>query len=644
MIANRVRVRGRLGRSLAAIIIGLGLAAASTGIALAHASLVRSDPAPNTRFEQSPASVTVWFDEPIEPDYTHLSVYDASGTRVDRVDARFTAGEQPSVTASLPDLPTGSYVVVWRVISVDDGHAVGGAFAFGVRASPDPKAAVTAGAQADARPDLTSSLIRFLDLIGQMLLFGAVVFRGWVWQPVLAAQMAGEPAGVRAIEDETRRWLQVLADVLVGALIIGLLASLYVQARSTGVLFWQLFVTRWGVTWLVRAVLVLVACLLMESLLDGRRAIWGWALSLALLTTTALTSHSAATAGALGATADLLHEMSAAVWVGGLLLLTLSLLALGRVSLEPRLRAQVGAVAVARFSGLAALGVGVLFSTGLLLGWQQVQSWSGLLLTDYGRTLSVKLLLVLAALGFAAYNSISAGSRAASPTGRAPGWLAVEALLAMAVVFAAAVMTDLPPASAAGTAGTSVASEAEAPLAVSASADGWRFDTRVTPGRIGSNVFEVTATAPAGQSLAGASAALLFAPPRGGAAKELALSQISPGLFTGTGDMLSQQGAWQMGIRLARAGSGAAAVTASDSLEVAVDGVVRAAGTPWPWPVRLVAWLNQYGRTALALVLVAGAAVWGWMASRTHHGLARVGWLVAGLLLAVVLGTTVVLG
>src|SRR5260221_14426313 len=185
--------RGRLPQARAAGLAALMIAAAGAGIALAHATLVRSDPAPNTRFEKSPASVTVWFDEPIEPEYAHLSVYDANAQRVDRVDARYSPGAEPSVTATLPDLPAGSYVVVWRVISVDDGHPVGGAFAFGVRASPDPKSAVAAGAQADAQPDLTSHLIRFLDLIGQMVLFGAVVFRGLVWRPGLtAAQRAGQ--------------------------------------------------------------------------------------------------------------------------------------------------------------------------------------------------------------------------------------------------------------------------------------------------------------------------------------------------------------------------------------------------------------------------------------------------------------------
>ena len=110
---NRFRVQ-----HLTAIFLALFLAVSTAGVALAHASLVRSDPAPNTRFEQSPASVTVWFDEPIEPEYAHLSVYDANSQRVDRLDSRYRPGAQPSITATLPDLPTGSYVVVWRVISV----------------------------------------------------------------------------------------------------------------------------------------------------------------------------------------------------------------------------------------------------------------------------------------------------------------------------------------------------------------------------------------------------------------------------------------------------------------------------------------------------------------------------------------------
>jgi hypothetical protein len=162
----------------------------------------------------------------------------------------------------------------------------------------------------------------------------------------------------------------------------------------------------------------------------------------------------------------------------------------------------------------------------------------------------------------------------------------------------------------------------------------------VTPARLGSNVFELSVTPPNGQSLAGARASLLFTPSGGGAPAQLDLAQSSAGLFSGTGAMLNQMGAWQMSVRLTPA-SGATA-TASTDLSLAVDGAARAASTALPLTVRLVVWLNQFGRVALALALLAGAAAWGWIASRSRQGLARLGWLAAGLALAVVLAVTVV--
>src|SRR6185503_15045472 len=150
-------------------------------------------------------------------------------------------------------------------------------------------------------------------------------------------------------------------DILVGALIAGLLGSLYVQARSTGVLFWQLLGTRWGIIWLARAAVVLLASLWMESLLDGRRlARWGWGLSLALLLTTSLTSHSAAKPGLVGPAADLLHQVSASAWAGGLVMLALTLLIVRRSALEQDVRGRLGAAAVTRYSALASLAVGLL--------------------------------------------------------------------------------------------------------------------------------------------------------------------------------------------------------------------------------------------------------------------------------------------
>ncbi len=602
-------------QALAAVGLSLILAAGAAGVALAHASLIRSDPPANTRLDRSPETVTVWFDEPIEPGYTFLAVYDRDGTRVDRLDARYAAGREPSIALSLPELPTGSYVVVWRGISPYDGHAVGGAFAFGVNAPPDPSAAAEAGRQADTQPDLTTFLIRFISLMGQMVLLGAVAFREFVWRPVLrGAQRAGWLADPLVLDREQRRWVQILADILVGALITGLLGGLYVQARTTGVLFWELLGTRWGIIWLARAAVVLIASLWMESLLDGRRrARWGWGLGLALLLTTSLTSHSAAKPGLLGPAADFVHQVSASAWAGGLVMLGLMLLILRRSPVAAEVRGQLGAAAVARYSALASLAVGLLVASGLVLALQEVETWAGLLLTSYGRSLLAKLALVVAALGLGAYNSIRKDS--AQRLGR----IALESAMAAAIVFAAAVLVDLPPATAAVTSGTALGNEIGATL--DARASDLTLSTRLSPGRIGSNVFELSLIDDGGQPATGEKATLLFESLDGGAPADLPLVEASPGIYVGTGAGLNQPGRWTITVKIDRP----APLRAEYAVAVGLDGVVRPAGAALPWTVQVTGWLNEFGRAGLVLVLAAFAVGWTIVASRTRRGLAGAG-------------------
>jgi copper transport protein len=419
-----------------------------------HPRLVRSEPPANSTLDRPPAQVSVWFDEGIEPDYAHLSVYGADQQRVDNYDARYLPGDQPGIAASLPELPRGSYVVVWRVVSTADGHAVGGAFAFGVGVAPDREVAAAAQAAASTQPDLTTFLIRFLNLAAQLGLVGAAAVHSLGWRPANArAAAAGvlPPAEMDALEREQRRWLTPLADVLVAALAIGVPGALYVQARAAGVVFWDLFGTRWGAFWLARAALAVAAALTMERVVSGRARPWwlGWALGLGLLITTALTSHASATGSVLAPAVDLAHQLAAGIWAGGLARLALALAALGRAPLKVAdgSRGRMAALWVGRFSGVALLSVALVAASGLVLALGQVQSWAALRTTPYGLVLIVKILLVVVALAFGAYNT-TGGLRHASQARplRAAAWMLAESIVLAAVVFGAAMLADLPPA------------------------------------------------------------------------------------------------------------------------------------------------------------------------------------------------------
>jgi copper transport protein len=606
----------------------LALAGVTTGVAWAHPVVVRSEPAANSTVQSAPRAVSVWFNEPIEPDYGNLAVYDTNGLRVDNFDTRYTPGPEPSLTVTLPELPQGSYLVTWRAFSVGDGHSVGGAFSYGVGVPPDVDAAAAANQQAQAlgEPDETGHLIRWLGLLAQLVLVGALAFRVLVWRPAVSRLPAEAEHQLAA---EHRRFASVLADVVVAGLVVGVLGALYVQARATGVYFWELFGTRWGAVWVVRLVAALWASLWLEGLLEDRRPAWvGALLALALLLTTSLASHSSAQPGLLGPLADLVHQLAAGVWTGGLVMLALSLLALGRAPLDSIERPRLAAEWVARFSGVAAASVGVILASGLLLATREVSSWAGLLLTSYGQTLLAKLAVVVVALALGAYNALSLPRRAARG-GRSAGWVALEAAAVAGVVFVTARIVDLPPA-----AGPDTSASGQS-LVLAARSPGPEVTGRIQPARLGTNVFEVTVT-DAGQPVRGAQVALTFQPVGGsGLTTELPLveSSAGDGRYAASGGGLARTGPWQILVTIRRAGEAVPAYTTFD-LDVGVDQVVRAAGTPLPVRVRALDWLNHNGWAALSLLVLAVAAGWGWLVSRSIPGGRRAGLLTIGLLLA----------
>lgn len=606
--------RKLFGYTLAACV----LAALTFGIVYAHPSFVRSDPPANATLDESPLAVTVWFDEAIEPKYGLVAVYDAQGQRVDNFNTQYNPGVEPSITTVLPLLPEGSYIVTWRVLSTVDGHAVGGAFAFGVGVPPDTAAATAANAQATVEPDLTTNLIRWLSLLGQAVLVGVLVFRLLIELPAIG----GVSTDLVALRTEQKRWLTVLADGLVGALIIGTLGAMYVQARVTGVYFWELFGTRWGLIWLVRLGVTLTAAVMMESLLlaeSSRRVFVGLGLGGMLLLTTTLTSHSAAKPGLLGPLADFGHLVSTAVWAGGLVMLALTLASLRVVSGEAR--GRLTTEIIGRFSALAAASVGLIVASGLLLSGGQVPSWASLWLTPYGQTLLIKLLIVAVAFGFGVYNSLRA---------RRTFSVALEATVVTVILFTAAMLADLAPASA-------VIVGAENVLSLSAPANEYTVSGEVRPAQLGNNVFTFTATR-AGEVVRALQIKLTLEPVGGGGlASELALTETSDGAHTVAGAPFQRAGAWQMLVTLTTP-TGVIRY-APFNLEIGPDNVIRLAGQDLPLEVRVVGWLNRYGRSALTGLLLALVVGWGWITWRIFPGqrAASVWWLLAGLLLAAVI-------
>lgn len=101
------------------------------GGALAHAFLDHANPAVGSTVHGSPAELSLWFTQELEPAFSTVEVVDQSGREVDKHDKSVDPSDRTLLKVSLPTLPPGTYRVIWHVLSVDT-HTTQGDFKFTV--------------------------------------------------------------------------------------------------------------------------------------------------------------------------------------------------------------------------------------------------------------------------------------------------------------------------------------------------------------------------------------------------------------------------------------------------------------------------------------------------------------------------------
>jgi methionine-rich copper-binding protein CopC len=97
----------------------------------AHAFLKDAEPSVGSTIQTSPGEVRIRFTENIEPAFSSIQVFDASGKEVDKRDVHLDRSDRALLHVSLPRLRAEMYKVIWRVVSVDT-HVTNGSFTFRV--------------------------------------------------------------------------------------------------------------------------------------------------------------------------------------------------------------------------------------------------------------------------------------------------------------------------------------------------------------------------------------------------------------------------------------------------------------------------------------------------------------------------------
>ena len=398
---------GRTGRLAAVLAAALVVGTAALGVAApasAHSGTLRSDPPNGGMVPEGRTSLTLWFDEPIGAAASSFQVRTVAGLAVDS--SAEVRTDPARVIITTPPLERGQYRIDWHALSLADGHASSGTIVFGAGLRPDAVAAQGAGA-----PPADLLMMRWLDLSVLLLALGSLAVGG----RVLGA--AGDDT--RRARDQVRCVGALAACVAVYS---GAVTPL-LRTRSSGAAppawleqtWLTLSQTGWGRLWLVRELALLVAAGALvrwwrhRGRGAGTRRLAATALVVAVLTQ-ARGGHAASlpSGSSVDALMDAGHLLGSGVWVGGLTLLAITLVPLlRRAGAWPGARLPVWRA----FAPRAAVASVVLLATGLYQAGHHVPDLEGLASTVYGRTVGVKVLLVVSALALAAVNTVLVGSR-----------------------------------------------------------------------------------------------------------------------------------------------------------------------------------------------------------------------------------------
>jgi copper transport protein len=469
-----VRDVRRLGRCLAVAGGSLIVAAAPAGTVFGHAELRESVPAAGAQLADPPPLISLRFSERVELLDDAVVLLDADGARIDLGDP---TADGSVVTATVPDLPEGAYVVDWQVVSAD-GHPVAGAFTFTVgNATPIDPSTV-------APPSGTSSSGSAGLIVWRALTYAGFALVLGIWAFVLTCWGDG-------------RRDRVVALLATGGAVLALVATVLRAVTEASVLdasLADLFDLRSGRAWLALIVLAALALGVAPLLRSrfGRPALVGlWiASAVAVGVAIAYAGHGSGGRVAFGGTVlTVLHVAAASVWIGGLAALVRCLVAVDRPT--------AWGVAT-RFSNLAIVLVGVLAATGTLQAFRQLDSWDALTGSDYGRALLIKLgiivlLLIAARLSRLTVNRSSTPETATAASSRLRRTVGVELVLAAAVFGVTGWLAGASP--------NPSAAESSGPVSVTGpdTTGVATASATITPATVGANGIHVTIDEPQGR-------------------------------------------------------------------------------------------------------------------------------------------------
>src|SRR2546426_4527300 len=435
----------------------------------AHASVEKSDPERAQSLSSSPTKVDIYLSDPIDIRYSQLKVLDSDGKEIQENDLHYINNNQYTMSVSLPvGLKDGLYTISTKVLDQTDGHVTEDAFVFAIGQPVPQNLTNLSNYQVVSIPE---SIARFPALLGQVMVTGSVSATLWLWNPISRIfTLRNSTFETRVkIDVSMTRWITIGSNIL----LVSGFAMIIVQAYAINAGILDAISTKFGNMWLLRMIISSVLFGLSyvmyykmknsPKVLPKRYLLTMLGLSFAVLATTSLISHGAATGQIIPLLLDFVHNVFASLWIGGVIYIAFVVMPNLKQITNSNLSISVISLLIPRFSTLVITVLGVVVITGPFLLYVLEGNLALTLASFYGKILIIKLSLAAAMISLGAYNQTSIYKTAYNTItdnkknttlpgtvsidasrilGKFNSSIKVEALVGMALIASVAVLVD----------------------------------------------------------------------------------------------------------------------------------------------------------------------------------------------------------
>ena len=385
----------------------------SIGIPLAegHPFTVETNPPQGSNAPVGITQISVQFSEAIEIEFSALKVFDSNGDQIDNKDTAYYQ-EENSLVVTTPPLQDGSYTVTSKVLSKIDGHLIDDAFVFGVgEVKIDPSFL--------KQQKISETLLypeagaRFPGLVGQTIVLGCVISSLLIWKTNKKDLISEK---LTQLQEKFHSKFTSVTGIGLIAVFVSNILMLIVQTLRLETSAFEVVQTSFGTTWLIRMGITI-----------GLLIVWFWmerkpslsrknrypflVLSLALIATSTMLGHGAASEQIPAIILDYIHNLIAGVWIGGIIFFGFILLPSLSI-LDDKKRELLALLTIPRFSIMIIISLGILIITGPTLLWF-LESNVGLLLeSTYGKLIIAKIAIASIMIAIGGYNQFGIQKKA----------------------------------------------------------------------------------------------------------------------------------------------------------------------------------------------------------------------------------------